>query len=438
MKIRQGLFWKVFLVVFLVLGTAVVSTAAADVNMSFVVWSYGLETVQDNIQKFQAMNPGVTIALKDYSWLDYHDTIVGRFAAGNFPDLMYGSDHWLQEWASAGWLVPLDKYFPQVKQYSPELAPYALQGMSYNGEIYGMSYYADTLDFIYNAKQLQAAGFTAGPRTLDELFKMASALKSKGVVQYPIILAWSQKEGAFPEAFLSLVFAQQKGGNAMFDSSMEPVFNRPNSAAAQVLEWVRKAYSAGLIDPVSLSTAEIDQIKSMQAGAHTFTIAPQYNMAELNRPKSGDFAGQFKIALMPGVSHATVGYVRFYAMTSAVPKKGKDYLDAAWKFFEYFAGKTNGQYTVVKRWAVENGLGFAQLPLFNDPDVRSAFGKWGDITTIAEQAKLARAKEGLTPWYGTWDIFMRAEVQKVILGQESAAAALSAMASKWNELKAQQ
>jgi multiple sugar transport system substrate-binding protein len=132
-----------------------------------------------------------------------------------------------------------------------------------------------------------------------------------------------------------------------------------------------------------------------------------------------------------------VGYVRFYAMTGAVPKKGKDALAAAWKFFDYFAGKTNGQYTVVKRWAVENGLGFAQLPLFNDTDVRQAFGKWGDIATISEQAKLARAKEGLTPWYGTWDIFLRAEVQKVILGQESSQAALSAMASKWRELKAQ-
>jgi len=437
MKRVRGFFVLMCVFLSLAFGMVLVSNAAADVNMSFVVWSYGLETIQDNIQKFQAMNPGVTVSLKDYSWLDYHDTIVGRFAAGNYPDLMYGSDHWLQEWASAGWLVPLDKYFPQVKQYSSELAPYALNGMTYDGGVYGMSYYADTLDFIYNAQQLKAAGFTSGPKTLDELFTMASALKSKGVVQYPIILAWSQKEGAFPEAFLSLVFAQVKSGNAMFDSAMKPVFNAPNSAAAQVLDWVRKAYSAGLIDPVSLSTAEIDQIKSMQAGAHTFTIAPQYNMAELNRPKSGDFAGQFKIALMPGASHATVGYVRFYAMTSAVPKKGKATLDAAWKFFDYFAGKTNGQYVVVKRWAVENGLGFAQLPLFNDPAVRAAFGKWGDIATIAEQAKLAHAKEGLTPWYGTWDIFMRAEVQKVILGQEKSADALAAMAAKWDELKAQ-
>lgn len=412
--------------------------STGPVNLTFVAWSYGVETVQNNIQKFEERNPNVTVSFKDYSWLDYHDTIVGRFAAGDFPDVMYGSDHWLQEWASAGWLVPLDKYFPQMKQYSPELAPYALEGMTYKNEIYGLSYYADTLDFIYNAQQLQAGGFSNPPQTLDDLFTMAQSLKSKGIDQYPIIFAWSQKEGAFPEAFTSLVFAEAKGGNSMFDAGLNPVFNRSSSAAAQVLDWVRKAYVAGLIDPASLSTAEIDQIKSMQAGAHAFTIAPQYNMAELNRPNSGEFAGQFKIALMPGPSHATVGYVRFYAMTSAVPKKGTAYLDAAGKFLDYFGGKTDGQYLVVKRWAIDNGLGFAQLPLFKDPDVQAAFGKWGDIPTIEAQAKLAKAKEGLTPWYGAWDVFMRAEVHRVILGQESSAAALNNMASKWNELKAQQ
>jgi multiple sugar transport system substrate-binding protein len=87
---------------------------------------------------------------------------------------------------------------------------------------------------------------------------------------------------------------------------------------------------------------------------------------------------------------------------------------------------------------VENGLGFAQLPLFKDPDVQAAFGKWGDINTIEEQAKLARAKEGMTPYYGAWDTFVRAEIHKAILGQEPTMDALNNMANKWNELKSQQ
>jgi multiple sugar transport system substrate-binding protein len=408
------------------------------VTMDFVIWSYGVETINDNIKNFQELNPGITITLKDYSWLDYHDTMVGLFAANNPPYLLYGSDHWLNEWAAAGWLAPLDKYCPNVKEYSTEVAPYALQGMTYNGEVYGVSYYADTLDFIYNDALLQKGGFTTAPATLDEVYTQAKELKAKGVNQYPIIMAWSQKEGAFPEAWTSLVFAQQEGGNALFDADLNPVFNTEGSAAFKVMEWLRKVYTEGLIDPASLSTAEIDQVKSMQAGAHTFTIAPQYNMAELNKPASGDFAGKFKIALMPGPSHATVGYVRFYAMTPKVVDAGPDYIAAACKFMDYFGGKTNGDYTVVKRWAVENGLGFAQLPLFDDASVIAAFGKWGDVPTIKKQATLARAKEGLTPWYGSWDIFARAEIQKGILGQQSSIDTLNNMAAKWVELKAAQ
>jgi multiple sugar transport system substrate-binding protein len=417
---------------------AAAPAVAKPVSMDFVVWSYGIETINDNIKNFQALNPDITITLKDYSWLDYHDTMVGAFAANNPPYLLYGSDHWLNEWASAGWLAPLDKYCPNVAEYSKEVAPYAREGMTYNGNVYGLSYYADTLDFIYNDALLQKAGFTAAPATLDEVYTQAKELKAKGVNQYPILMAWPQKEGAFPEAWTSLVFAQQQGANALFDADLNPVFNREGSAAFTVMEWLRKVYTEGLLDPASLSMAEIDQVKSMQAGAHTFTIAPQYNMAELNKPASGDFAGKFKIALMPGPSHATVGYVRFYAMTPKVVEAGPEYIAAACKFMDYFGGKTSGDYAVVKRWAVENGLGFAQLPLFDDAAIIGAFGKWGDVPTIKEQATLARAKEGMTPWYGAWDVFARAEIQKGILGQESSLDALNNMAAKWTELMAAQ
>ena len=406
-------------------------------KIEFVTWSYGVETIADNNKKFTEMYPDIQVNHKDYSWLDYHDTMINRFVANNLPDVLYGSDHWLDEWASAGWVAPLEDYFPQVKNYSKEVANYALQGMTYKGKIYGMSYYADTMDFMYNKDQLDKAGFKKAPETWEEVYQMAKVIKQRGIAQYPIIFAWSQKEGAYPEAFMSMVYGRHQGAAAFFDGKLNPVFNKKGSDAYLTLEWLRKAYQEKLLDPASLSTAEIDQIKSMQAGAHTFTIAPQYNMAELNKSNSGQYAGKFSIALMPGKSHATVGYVRFYAITPAAVKKGKDYLDAVWKYLEYSAGKTNGEYKVVERWAVEDGLGFAQLPLFDSPKVREAFGKWGDVDVIRKQAELARAKEGMTTWYGAWDVYTRSEIHKAILGQQSTQTTLNNIAAKWKELKAQ-
>jgi multiple sugar transport system substrate-binding protein len=408
-----------------------------EVALEFVTWSYGVETIAENIGELEEANPGVVINHQDYGWLEYHDTMVGRFAANNAPPLVYSSDHWLQEWAAAGWLEPLDEHFPEVLEYSDELAPYALEGMTYDGHVYGLSYYADTIDFVYNSAQLEEIGVDSAPETWDDVMQMSMDLKEAGVVEYPMILAFSQQEGASIEAFISMIYGRHEGEGAMFDTDDNPTFNEEGSAAYEAIEWLRIAYEEGVLDPASLQTAEIDQVKSMQAGAHTFTIVPQYNMAELNRPESGDFAGDFRIALMPGSSHATVGYVRFYAMTPAAVEMGDEALDGAWAFFEYFGGKTDGEYAVVKQWAVENGLGFAQLPLFEDPEVQEAFGQWGDVDVISQQAELARAKEGLTPWFGTWDVFTRAEVHKAILGEQSTMDTLDNMATQWAELSEQ-
>jgi ABC-type glycerol-3-phosphate transport system substrate-binding protein len=157
--------------------------AAGPASLDFVVWSYGIETIQDNIANFQAANPECEINLQDYSWLDYHDTMVGRFAAGDPPPLLYGSDHWLQEWGSAGWLGSISGNFPQVLDYDDELAPYALEGMTYEGEVYGLSYYADTIDFVYNQEHLQEAGFDSPPETWQDVWDMSVALKEQGITQ---------------------------------------------------------------------------------------------------------------------------------------------------------------------------------------------------------------------------------------------------------------
>jgi multiple sugar transport system substrate-binding protein len=366
---------------------------AGPASLDFVVWSYGIETIQDNIANFQAANPECEINLQDYSWLDYHDTMVGRFAAGDPPPLLYGSDHWLQEWGSAGWLGSISENFPEVLEYDDELAPYALQGMTYEGDVYGLSYYADTIDFVYNEEHLKEAGFDAPPETWQDVWDMSVALKEQGITEYPLILAFSQEEGASIEAMISMIYGRHEGSGALFDENNQPTFNQEGSAAYEAIEWLREAYEAELFDPASLTTAELDQVASMQAGAHTFTILPQYNMAALNLPESGDYAGSFMIGLMPGDSHAS--------------------------------------------WAVENGLGFAQLPLFEDPEVQEAFGQWGDVDVIYAQAELARAKEGLTPWFGTWDVFTRAEIHKAILGQQSTMDTLNNMADYWNELASQ-
>jgi multiple sugar transport system substrate-binding protein len=409
--------------------------AGSPVTLNLVSWSYGVEIVRDNIEKFQQRYPGVVVKYSDFSWATYHDAMVARFASKTPTDVLYSSDHWLQEWAAAGWIVPVDEHFPQVRQYLAEYSPFVREALTYRGRIYGTPYYADTFIFVYNADHLQKAGFKAPPATLDEWTRQAEAIKAKGIAEYPIALGWGQQDPFSIESFTALVFAQQNG--TMFDKVLTPAFKAPGSAAEKVVAWATDALQTKkILGPTSLQAMNIDMIKALQAGAATFGVIPSYSLAVLNDPGQTQQAGKFKIALMPGESHATVGFIRFYAISSQVPKRGKDAMTAAWNFLDYFGGKIDGEYRVTKRWSLEKGLGFAQTALFGDKDIRAAFGKWADVDMLQKQADLARAKEGMTSYYGTWDVFSRAELHKAYLGQQKPADTLANMAKKWEELRA--
>jgi multiple sugar transport system substrate-binding protein len=409
--------------------------ASGPVTLNLVSWSYGVEIVRDNIDKFQQRYPGVVVKYSDSSWASYHDAMVARFVNRTPTDVLYSSDHWLQEWAAAGWIVPVDEHFPQARQYLAEYSPFVREALTYKGRIYGTPYYADTFIFVYNADHLQRAGIKAPPATLEEWTRQAEAIKAKGIAEFPIALGWGQQDPFSIESFTALVFAQQNG--SMFDKALNPAFKTPGSAAEKVVAWAADALqSKKILGPTSLQAMNIDMIKALQAGAATFGVIPSYSLAQLNDPGQTQQAGKFKMALMPGESHATVGFIRFYAISAQVPKRGKEAMTAAWNFLDYFGGKTDGEYRVTKRWSLEKGLGFAQTALFGDKEIRAAFGKWADVDLLQKQADLARAKEGMTSYYGTWDVFSRAELHKAYLGQQKPAETLANMAKKWEELKA--
>ena len=149
---------------------------AQDVTLEFVVWNYSLETIQDNVAKFEADNPGIKVNVTDYTWPDYHDTMVLRLRGNTQTDVIYAGQDWLPSWASAGWLVPLEEYYPEVTQYEDRTTDYALSDMTYNDQLYGLSYYADIISFVYNKEILDEHGIEV-PQTWDDV--LAASLKLK-------------------------------------------------------------------------------------------------------------------------------------------------------------------------------------------------------------------------------------------------------------------
>jgi multiple sugar transport system substrate-binding protein len=396
---------------------------AADTTINFVVWNYSLETIQDNIGKFEAANPGVKVGLTDYTWPDYFDTMMLRFRGNTPTHVMYCGEDWLPGWALANWVVPIEDHFPEIAAYKDKVAPYALGDMTYNGKLYGLPYYADLITFQYNKKILEDNKI-AVPTNWDEVLDACLKLKKDAGLDKPICYEYNQELPNFYQAFVSQVYGR---GGQMFDDQLNPLFNDPNSEAFKHLQWLQDAVKKH--DLIAMENHESKVIPAMNTGKHAFSVLYNYVLAAMNEKATQPLAGQFAMALMPGAKHGCLGFAKFYSMTAQGAEEATR--NASWKFIEFMGG---GDYQIAKRWAVEKGLGFAQLPLFDDPDVQKAWSSWIDVDLFKQQAKLA-ANGTQTEWLGMWSGFFRPLLGKAFVGETSVAEAMDAGAQRWLELR---
>lgn len=402
--------------------------AAAATNLDFVVWNYAVDIVQDNIDRFQQQFPDVSVTLSDFAWSEYHETMVNRFRSGTSTDVAYNGGNWLEEFAAAGWVVPLEDHFDWVAGYKDKVLGFAWQDMTYQGKVYGLPYYADTITFMYNEKILADAGIAAPPQTWEEVTEQSLALKAAGM-ESPFVYEFANTLPNVSEAFASMVFGR---GGELIDEQLSPLWTDPASPAAQQLAWLVDAKNRDGI--LAILPHETDIVKAMNTGQHAFTVMFNYNLAALNNAATSPLAGQFKLALMPGETHECYGFAKFYNMTTMAVERGQEAIDAAGAFIQYFAGEVEGQYPVAKRWAVEQGLGFGQIPLLEDAEVQAAFATWVDVDLWRQQLDLARGRRQAV-WYGVWSETFHPLLGQALAGEISTEEALEEAATAWNDLK---
>ncbi|MFQ5857804.1 MAG: ABC transporter substrate-binding protein [Anaerolineae bacterium] len=400
------------------------------IHLDFAVWTYSIETILDNIEKFEAAYDNtIEVSLTDIAWGAYRETMVARFTAKTPLDVCYNGGDWLPEFAKAGWVVPLEDYFPQVLSYKPDIVGYALSDITYKGKLYGLPYYSDITSFQYNEKLLAESGIEGPPETWEELTDQLEFLKGKGF-DPPMALEIAVEMPTTFDNFTAMAYGR---GGEWFDENLDPLFEDPAGPMGQQLQWMVDNYKAGL---VTYLPHETEVQKQLNTGKTIYAVLWNYNLAALNSPEVSPLAGQYTIGLMPGATHETQGMAKMYNMTQMAVDRGEEVMDACWKFIEYFAGKHAGEYKVAERWAVEKGLGFGIMPLYDDPDVKEAFASFIDPVVLKEQAALARARRH-PEWEGIFNQFALIQIVSAATGEISVEEAITSMADKARELKAQ-
>jgi multiple sugar transport system substrate-binding protein len=430
-----------------VVGAAIIGGAAyvlyqqtavpQKVKLEFTVWNYSVETIRDNIQKFMQQYPNIEVVLYDFNWPDYPSTMVQRFTTKTPTDVCYNGEDWLAQWAEAGWVVPLqdywDKYTVKKKfnEYVNDMVPFARESMTYKGKIYGLPYYSDMFTFMYNDKILKDNGLEV-PETWEDVLDASLKLKEKGI-KYPYIL---QYQATNPFDFYAVFSGAMGRGARLFDEDLNPIFASEDHPFYEHLQWIVDGiHKYKIINPDYLATHETDAAKKMGAGEGAFTVLAKYMLAAMNAPGSSPNAGNFRLALMPGKTHEAYGFAKMYNMTRMCVDRGDAAIQAAITFIEYFGANDS---PVLKRWAVEKGLGFGFLSPYSDPDIAKSLVEYygpGVDKSIKEQAAIAKTIPHPV-WFGQWvDYSIKEAISKAFANEISVKEAVDRMAKRAKELR---
>jgi multiple sugar transport system substrate-binding protein len=283
---------------------------------------------------------------------------------------------------------------------------------------------------MYNQRILEEAGIAAPPTTWEEVTEQSLQLKEGGMAQ-PFVYEFSNTLPNVIEAFASMVFGR---GGELIDEELNPLWTDPESPAAQQFTWLVNAKTQD--DILTIMDHETTIVPAMNTGQHAFTVMFNYNLASLNNAATSELAGEFALALMPGETHECYGFAKMYNMTQMAVDRGDTVIADCGNFIQYFGGEVDGVFQVAKRWAVDQGLGFAQIPLTEDPEVIEAFSKWVDVDLWREQLALARARRQAV-WYGIFAETFNPLLGQALNGEITAEEALASAADEWNSLKEQ-
>jgi multiple sugar transport system substrate-binding protein len=327
----------------------------------------------------------------------------------------------LPKYAAAGWVTPLNKFV--TPQMAKDILPFAKEGVYYNGEYLALPWKAEWMSFVYNKKLLKDAGFDHPPATWDELIKMSVALKSKKLVDFPMVFTWGAGYEQITSDYAMMVADL---GGKLFDEKGQPVFNK--GAGVKALQMMYDMmYVQKIVDPAALTIKGGGTRQDLLAGGQgAFAFLWGTPLIDLNDAKKSPMAGQFDIALAP--SGAGGPFSMAGPMGLAITSTCKD-KDAAWKFLLALAGP-DGE----KELFLKEGAPTGWRSVLQSPEVVAKLSAAGG-SVMAKQAENLVIRPAL-PYYSEWSAALQEAVQRVLAKKATAQQALDELAKYTRELEA--
>ncbi len=388
------------------------ATAAPKRSITFLTAPWGVPPDKDLLNKFEDTT-GIGVQVISAPSAELYTKVQIASTGRRAPaDVIFLTEEAPSFIVAPGYMEPLDGLLAK----SPDLNTADIERLDFwtiDGKVQGVTTYVQLVMMDYNAKRLQAGGFSKPPATWAELRGQALQLQSKGVDKYPLSF------GAIDWSWYLMALSS---GDQMFDQALNPVFNQPHSPARTAMAALVGFFTTDKIVTPDLLT-KVTPHDVFMGGIGVFHQAWQGSLAVMNNPKISKQAPDVRYMLLPEKHFtwsldAAIGLSRFSANKNA-----------GWEFIKWYLSPENQK-------AIYKGVGLVP----SRKSVQEALGKEGAIQgfdLMVEQSRFVRQLPRSAKWWGPWTQSVTEAIRKATQGQLSSDAAIDDIAKRWTDLKAQ-
>ncbi|HYK67529.1 MAG TPA: ABC transporter substrate-binding protein [Streptosporangiaceae bacterium] len=269
--------------------------------ISFATGQVDTGYLQPLVSQWNARHPGqrvTPIYLPDDANDQYAQLVANLQAHSSVYDVMSMDVIWTAEFASNGWITPLDDSVIPAGQI---LRP-AVETATYEGHLYAVPFTSNA-ELLYYRSDILAAAHLRPPQTWAELASDATLVAAR----YHL--------GGYGGQFqsyegLTVNFAeavQSAGGSLVSDGA--PAVDTPE--ASQALAFLVSGFQQGWIPPAALGWNEEASRRAFEAGTLLFLVNWPYVYGDASLAGPGNVvAGKFGVTTLPGLhgpGSATLG-----------------------------------------------------------------------------------------------------------------------------------
>ncbi|MFD7311762.1 sugar ABC transporter substrate-binding protein [Promicromonospora sp. NPDC059942] len=293
---------------------------------------------------------GATLDVEFVEWGDAHDRFVTSIAGGTTPDVAETGTTWTPEFADAGALAPLDEYV-DTAGVTDDLVEGLVDAGTYDGQLYGMPWYAGVRSLVYNTELFEQAGVEP-PTTWAEIEDAAAALKKEFPDKIAVAVPGDAEFTVYPWVWGAGGEVATLDGDTWTSGLDSP------EAQEGIGFWTGLATEGDYSSAGATTWRETDVLDSFAAGDVGMAVMGSWTpgaIVEANADMEGKFAAVPIPGQEGGIAPSVLGGSHLSVFETADDK------DLAWTFVEMM---TTGEFA--QQWAEQSGYFPGQVSLLDE------------------------------------------------------------------------